>query len=116
MSLIPSKKDWTILVYQGGVNDLSLSWRRNLAELAQGPHPENVDVLVRQLDRSGPMIDFQVDGRGMTPLGPASPAPDSSDPQTLADFLRRGIQKYPARHYLLVVSSHWKGADGVIQD
>jgi len=116
VSLISSKKDWTILVYQGGVNDLSPSLRKNLNELAQGPHPDNVDVLVRQLDRSGSLTDFQIDGRGMTPLGPALPAPDSSDPQTLADFLRRGIQQYPARHYMLVVSSHGQGAGGVIQD
>ena len=92
--------DWTILVYQGGVNDLSPHLRKNLSELAQGPHPENVDVMVRQVDRSGTLTDFQVDAAGITPLGPPSPAPDASDPQTLADFLRLGIQKYPAQHYI----------------
>ena len=116
MSTISGQKDWTILVYQGGVNNLAPSLRKNLAELADGPHPANVDVMVRQLDRSGSMVDFHIDGRGMTPLGPALPAPDSSDPETLAEFLRSGIQKYPARHYMLVVSSHGQGANGVVED
>lgn len=116
MSTISGQKDWTILVYQGGVNNLAPSLRKNLAELADGPHPANVDVMVRQLDRSGSMADFHIDSRGMTPLGPALPAPDSADPETLAEFLRRGIQKYPARHYMLVVSSHGQGADGVVED
>ena len=116
MSVIPPQKDWTILVYQGGVNNLSPHLRKNLGELAQGPHPDNVDVMVCEVDRAGMLTDYQVDADGLKALGPAVPVADSADPQSLSDFLQRGMRKYPAQHYMLVISSHGKGADGVVED
>jgi len=110
------RKDWTVLVYQGAVNNLEPDLQTNLQELAHGPHPDNVDVVVRQIDRQGTMRDYQVDARGLSPLGPPVTDVDSAATATLADFLGAGIARYPARHYLVMVSSHGRGAEGLIED
>ncbi|MBT9586785.1 hypothetical protein IV102_25805 [bacterium] len=111
-----NRKDWTVLVYQGGVNNLDPSLQANLRELARGPHPANVDVVVRQFDRTGQRRDYQIDERGLTPLGEVTTEADSANPAQLAQFLKMGISSYPARHYMVVLSSHGRGAEGLIED
>jgi hypothetical protein len=41
---------------------------------------------------------------------------DSGNPVTLKDFLRWGVTAYPARHYILVMSGHSWGQEGIMQD
>jgi hypothetical protein len=110
------KRDWTVMVYQGGSNNLDSSLQTNLQELAQAPFSSHVDVVVRQIDRQGQMRDFHRDAQGMTPLGEAVADVDSADPNTLGQFLRMAMGRYPARHYLVVLSSHGRGAEGLMED
>ncbi len=109
------RKDWTVLVYQGGVNNLDANLKQNLRELVDAPNPDNVNVVVRQLDALGEQRDYVVSAAGLTPLGEASEV-NSASPATLAGFLELGMSQYPAQHYVLVVSSHGQGAAGVIED
>jgi hypothetical protein len=110
------KKDWTFLLYQGGVNNLDSSLAKNLKELSNCPHPENVDILVRQIDAQGCQNDYHLDSQGLISLHQPKADVDSSSPATLSEFLRDGIKAYPAKHYMLAISSHGKGAEGVIED
>lgn len=110
------RKDWTILVYGGGVNNLDASIRKNWQAVSHEPVPENVDVFVRHFDRDGQVRQLHIDSTGTSTPNLEVPAGDSSSPESLADFLRAGIRQYPAERYLVVISSHGKGAEGVIED
>jgi len=39
-----------------------------------------------------------------------------SDPKTLRDFIEWGVKKYPAQHYMLIVSDHGAGWEGAVED
>lgn len=41
---------------------------------------------------------------------------DSASPQKLADFLKWGMEKYPAKNYWLIISDHGDGWKGACQD
>lgn len=116
MDNIGARKDWTVFLYQGGVNNLDSSLAKNLKELSSCASPENVDVLVRQMDGHGCQQDYRFDSQGLTSINQPKQNVDSSSPNTLSEFLQNGIKTYPAKHYLLVISSHGKGAEGVIED
>ncbi len=115
MDALPAKK-WTVLVYQGGVNNLDSHLRANLKELADAQKYPEVDVLVRQVDGQGDSRDFRVEGQQLVPVGNTRPQVNSADPAHLAEFVKWGIAQYPSQHYALVVSSHGQGANGVIED
>lgn len=111
-----SSNNWTVLVYQGAANNLEPHLLKNLAELAKATQPENVDVFVRQIDRAGIQRDFVVESDHAQLLGEPVKGVDSASPASLAEFLQLGMRKFPAQHYVVVLSSHGRGADGVIED
>jgi hypothetical protein len=41
---------------------------------------------------------------------------DMSDPQTLRDFIKYGVEHYPAQHYMLIINDHGDGWRGVCSD
>lgn len=113
--LSPKKRDWTVLYYGGGVNNLEPDIRKAWANLEVEDLPENVDTFVRHVDQDGRARDIHIGSDGQREIRAAEQV-DSSNPETLADFLRRGVSQYPAEHYLVVVSSHGRGAEGVVED
>jgi hypothetical protein len=56
----------------------------------------------RKNNRNSPLSADVVEDLGMT---------NSADPKALEDFIRWGGEKFPARHYLLVMWGHGNGAD-----
>lgn len=107
---------WTVLIYQGAANNLEPNLKKNVTELAQLPLSDEVDVFVRQVDRQGIQRDYVVENGEARLIGTPAPGVNSADPASLTEFLRQGIQKYPAQHYVVVLSSHGRGAEGVIED
>lgn len=112
----PKVKDWTILVYGGGVNNLDEAIRKNWDGADDRPLPENVDVFVRHIDKHGKAIDVHMTSEGTTVVEAQTEPVDSSAPETLGDFFSDGVRRHPAKRFLAVVSSHGKGAEGVIED
>jgi hypothetical protein len=41
---------------------------------------------------------------------------DMSNPQTLRDFIKYGVEHYPAQHYVLIINDHGDGWRGVCSD
>lgn len=122
--------DWTVLVLLNGNNDLQPSLTRDLIDLESVGSSDSVRV-VAQLTR-GPgskgekgRLDGDWDGTRRYEVnrapGPGRkrtlksavleelPNQNHGDPSTLRDFLRWGMEKYPARHYAVVVGDHGKG-------
>ena len=110
-------KDWTVLYYGGGVNNLNQSIQQAWKSLEGENLPANVDTFVRHIDKEGLSQDLYIDQNGRSQvLASSGEQIESSDPSTLADFLSRGVSTYPAERYLVVLSSHGRGAEGVVED
>ena len=115
MPTTPLEKQWTIMVYLAGDNNLDSAGVTDIQEMKKVGSTDQVNVLV-QFDRSGPnittkryyirqggtMANDEVANLGETNMG---------DPQILADFLQWGIKTYPAQRYMLVLWNHGSGWD-----
>ncbi|MCD4783019.1 MAG: hypothetical protein K8T10_04215 [Candidatus Eremiobacteraeota bacterium] len=126
---VPMKK-WTILVYSAADNDLEPFQVEDVMEMEKTGGGNSLNLLV-QLDRGKKPSNLS-DGwsgarrykieRDGDPEKINSPVLEDlgqvnmSDPSTLSDFIQWGIKKYPAKHYMLIISDHGKGWEGAIQD
>ena len=111
---MPNPKQWTILVWMAGDNDLESYGRDDIQELKRVGSTADVDVVV-QLDtmrddrtrryhlHSGTSLDEDV----VQDLGETN----TGDPQVAIDFFTWGLSQYPAKHSLAVIWNHGSGID-----
>jgi hypothetical protein len=111
----PTEKQWTVLVYLAGDNNLDAAAMTDLEEMKRVGSTPDVD-LVAQLDRSGgghaskryhlkKGSALEADARenlGETNMG---------DPAVLESFLRWGMKNYPAKKFLVVLWNHGAGCE-----
>ena len=107
-------KQWTVLVYMAGDNNLESFGRGDIAEMKRTGSTDAVNVVV-QLDtlragktrryylRKGTKIEADV----VQSLGET----DTGDPKVAEDFFRWGVAGYPAKHYLAIFWNHGSGID-----
>jgi hypothetical protein len=108
---------WTVLYYGGGTNNLEPSIRHAWSQLLDQKTPENVDTFVHHFDADGHRQEAHFEGGGAQQLLPRSETPlNSGAGETFKEFLIRGMERFPSEHYVVVVSSHGSGADGVVTD
>lgn len=115
--------DWTVLVFINGDNDLEPYALMDLNEIEGAGSTDQVNLLV-QLDRARGYDDSDGDWTGSRRYraeadggrrGIQSPVLEdigevnSGDPQTVVDFVRWGVENYPAQHYALVLWDHGDG-------
>ncbi len=125
------KADWTVLVLLNGNNDLEPNVTRDLVELENVGSDDSVR-LVAQLTRTPPKKATRIDGdwegtrRYEVVSAPGTgrkrslesavaeelPNQNHGAPSTLSDFLKWGMEHYPARRYMVVVGDHGKGFVG----
>ncbi len=117
----PTGAQWTILIFMNGDNNLEPDALLNFWQLAQVGSNNDVNVVV-QFDRIAKYAHTQPDWaqtlrfrvtRGMQPL-PSNALEDigeanMGDPQTLRDFVVWGQNKFPAKHYMLIIWDHGQG-------
>jgi hypothetical protein len=106
-------KQWTVMVYLAGDNNLDSAGVSDLKEMKKVGSTDQINVIA-QFDREGKdlstnryyirkggtLVKDVVGSLGETNMG---------DPRVLEDFIKWGIKKYPAEHYLLVVWNHGNG-------
>lgn len=111
----PTKRNWTIMVYLAGDNNLDDAGVVDIKEMKTVGTNDKIAVLV-QFDRAGantqtvryclkkgtPLAKDAVQSLGETNMG---------DPKVLEDFVTWGATNYPADHYLLVLWNHGAGWD-----
>jgi hypothetical protein len=109
------KKQWTVMVYLAGDNNLDSTGVIDLKEMKKVGSTDQINV-VAQFDRQGKdaatnryyirkgdtLANDVVGSLGETNMG---------DPHVLEDFVKWGIRNYPAQHYLLVMWNHGNGWD-----
>lgn len=126
----PGEKEWTVLVYMAGDNDLEPYLVNNLIALEKVGSNDGVNVVV-ELDRGekprSPVTKWKGsrrlliqksddNARVASPvvqeLGPVNMA----DPGHLSDFIQWGMKNYPARHYMVIINDHGYGFMGAADD
>ena len=119
----PAKKPWTLLYYAAGDDLLGASQTEVLKSLEQVGSTPNLNIAA-QLDL-GPSggATRRLITQGSAAAGTlASPVledlgqVDMTRPKTLSDFIRWGVQSFPAEHYMLVIGGLGGGWMGCIQD
>ena len=110
-----TEKQWTVMVYLAGDNNLDSAGVIDLKEMKKVGSTDQVNVIA-QFDRQGKDIATNryyirkggtlakdvVKSLGETNMG---------DPRVLEDFVTWGVKNYPAQHCLLVLWNHGAGWD-----
>jgi hypothetical protein len=110
-----TEKRWTVMVYLAGDNNLDSAGVGDLKEMKKVGSTAHI-IVIAQFDRQGKDLSTNryyirkggtlakdvVGSLGETNMG---------DPRVLEGFIKWGIKKYPAEHYLLVVWNHGNGWD-----
>jgi hypothetical protein len=127
-------KEWTVLVYLDGDNNLERDALTDFNEMEQAGSTDQVNVVV-QLDRvhsDEPSDDSsngdwdttkrflvqqdgdkkQIASKELEDLGELN----MGDPQTLVDFITWGVKEYPAKRYALILWDHGSSWAGVAYD
>ncbi len=110
-----TEKQWTIMVYLAGDNNLDSAGVTDLKEMKQIGSTEQVNVIAQfdrwggtqatkryYLRKGGVLAKDEVASLGETNMG---------DPNVLKDFLLWGVKNYPAQRYLAVLWNHGAGWD-----
>lgn len=115
---VMSKKNWTLMVYMGGFNDLDPFVLEDMIELETiGSNAEiNVIVQVDLASESGAACRHYIQRNSANPgtfsspiVGHTSSDPNVGDPRELVDFIQFSANNYPADHYMLVLWGHGLG-------
>ncbi|MFA5033897.1 MAG: clostripain-related cysteine peptidase [bacterium] len=119
-----ANKHWTILVFLNGDNDLEGAAMGDMNEMERAVDTSKYNVIV-EFDRS-PFGDVSNGNWSDTRTFYVTPDPsvdkiirstiidsgfeaNMGDPNALIDFVKKGIQDYPADNYMLVVWDHGNG-------
>lgn len=137
-ALRPPRKEWTVLYWLNGNNDLEPHLVRNLMDTEKVGSSDQVNI-VAQLSRPSQEVVHGPDSKKRTGLDGdwtgmrryyinkggsrtglknkaveiQESSPNHGDPATLADFLKWGIEQYPAQRYMVVLGDHGKGFQGM---
>jgi len=120
---------WTVLIYAMGDNDLEGSMLGQVNQLMTVGSNENLN-LVMQIDyiegtgtrssdwKEVDLVGVQrlLIGKGEVEVLEELEELDSADPQNLADFIKWGVESFPARRYLLILDDHGAGYSGLGSD
>jgi hypothetical protein len=115
---------WTVFVYMNGKNNLESALATNWNQMTSLVPSSDVNVVV-EMGRLGAteawggwsgVKRFKVKqgeqataDQALLDVGATGGNTDMGSPDTLREFLRWGISKYPAQHYMLVIWNHGQG-------
>lgn len=121
----PSQKEWTVIFYAAGDNDLEEYILNNIIELQKAGSTNQVNI-VAQTDwwhhdgTAGTLVTGESVGRWYieksdsltsitSKLVESLPEINTGTAAAVKDFVLWAVQHYPAKHYMLVMSSHGGG-------
>ncbi len=101
------RSQWAVLIYSSASPDIEAAARQSLEEIV----PTDSVVVGSQLGvkQNGAAVALRSDGTRLEGV-------DMSRPQSLQDFLRWGMEKYPAEHTMVVLGGHGGGFLGSVSD
>lgn len=113
-----ANRKWTVMVYFASDNDLEGFAVNNLMQMKQVGSNDEV-AFIAQVDPSGagPTTRYYLQGPETTlgeDLAESFGEINTGDPLELASFIKWGMEKFEAQHYMLVLWGHghgWQGED-----
>jgi Clostripain family len=111
----PDPKEWTFLIFLNGNNNLDSFGTFNLKEMEKVGSSNSVNVVVQWASQAATktkrlLVQKSTDPSQVTsPSVEELPRVDMGDYQSLIDFVRWGVQNYPAKHYFIDVWNHGSG-------
>lgn len=117
-------KDWTLLVFINGNNNLDSYGYEDMNEMEQVGSTDRINVVTQwasMAERSVKRILVKKDNDPQTVTSPVVQdmgSVDMGSTQSLIDFIRWGVENYPAKHYFIDVWNHGSGwhRDGQLPD
>lgn len=109
------KKPWTMLVYINGNNDLDSFGEMNLKQMQQVGSSDQLNVVVQWASLASQetkRLYVHKDPSATTVTSPVVetlPVVDMGNKETLLDFIKWGVDHYPADHYFVAVWNHGTG-------
>lgn len=119
----PSKKEWALLAYIAGDNDLSDYGLVDIREMCRVGSSRRAHAAV-QIDTKGEhdgSVRYEISepdwsGKAHRIVIERLPESDSGAPETLRGFLKWGFGRYPAKNRLVVIWNHGSGFRTVRRD
>lgn len=119
----PRERQWTILYYGAGNNNLSRDLNLEMGSLRNAGSSDEIQI-VAQLAREGNNGQAVRGSMAKVPVGWGAVRPkfepeetlkaDMAEKATYADFLQWGMKTYPAKHYMVIQAGHGDGHRGSI--
>jgi hypothetical protein len=107
-SIAANPKDWTLLVFLNGHNNLDQFGGQDIKEM-ETSRATNVNVVVQWAslkNRNTLRMNVQ---NGAAQVVQTLPTVDMGDYRELIEFIRWGVANYPAKHYFIDVWNHGTG-------
>lgn len=111
----PAEKDWTLLVFLNGNNNLDRFGAMDINEMEKVGSTDSVNVVVQWASMAASSVKRLYVKKDNNPNKVTSPtvqdmgAVDMGDVKSLVEFVRWGAQNYPAKHYFIDVWNHGAG-------
>jgi hypothetical protein len=109
-SAVEATKDWTVLVFLNGHNSLDSFGKQNIDSMAEVGSTSRVNVVVQWATEAGGNTKrVFVKKGGFDVIEDMGLQADMGDYNNLVAFAKWGMQKYPAKKYLIDVWDHGNG-------
>lgn len=111
----PPQKEWTMLVFLNGNNNLDEFGEADINEMENVGSSNDINVVVQWASMAKPTsqrlyIQKDSDTDNVTsPVVQDVGAVDMGDANSLVDFVKWGIENYPAKHYFIDIWNHGSG-------
>lgn len=119
-------KEWTVMIYMNGKNDLEVAGLYNLNKMELAGSDGSLNIVTETGRINGQSGDVHTDGdwtgarryyitndgnedKVRSKVIQSFASVDMGDWKHLVDFARWGMKNYPARHYALIVWNHGSG-------
>jgi hypothetical protein len=117
MAATPAVKDWTLLVFLNGDNNLDSYGAVNIQQMEQVGSTANLNIVVQWASEAAGttkrlLVQKENDTDGTTVSSPIVAdigKTDMGDYKNLIAFIQWGVQNYPAKHYMIDVWDHGSG-------
>jgi hypothetical protein len=110
------QKEWTFLVYINGHNNLDDFGAQNIKGMEKVGSTDKLNIVVQWASLQNPdtrrllIQRDRSDSQGVTsPVVQSLPRVDMGDYHSLIDFVKWGVENYPAKHYFVAVWNHGNG-------
>ncbi len=109
------EKEWTFLLFLNGHNNLSSYGDMNLKDMEKSGSTDQVNIVVEWGKADDPLTKRLLVQKSTNPSQVTSPILESQanvdmgDYHRLVDFVKWGVDHYPAKHYFVAVWNHGSG-------